>query len=260
MLTLALALNVLCAAPGFAVVHSVDLVTQVDRRLPKWLTGEGDRKALLASAKQLEAYFASLGLKPTPEILAAAVKEQAELPEVKAFAPTRVQLEYTGKGATLHFFDEGAQRCVVTLFNVGTEAAQRYVLLDGPRIDSKTIESQLERGRADKSMLVFEEKKDGAWNTGSLPMPPPPDCTMTMKNAMKTIFVAEKSYFAEKDAYSPSLSKVGVAVKSLGVSAAKVSVKGAAPAQTFVIEVGLDSGVMQMNDKGEVTLVGACAH
>lgn len=260
MLTLVLALNVFSAAPGFAVVHSVDLVTQVDKRLDKWLTGEGDRKALLATTKQLEAYFNSQGLKPTPDILSAASKEQAELPQVTAFAATKVLLEYAGKGATLHFFDEGHQRCVVHLFNVGTEAAQRFVLLDGPRIDSKTIESQLERGRAEKSMLVFEEKKDGSWNTGSLPMPPPPDCTMTMKNAMKTIFVAEKSYFAEKDAYSPSLSKVGVEVKALGVNAAKVSVKGAAPAQTFVIEVGLDSGVMQMNDKGEVTLVGACAH
>ena len=260
MLTLALTLNVLAAAPGFPVVHSVDLVTQVDKRLPKWLTGEGDRKALLATPKQLEAYLSSQGLKPTEVVMAAALKEQAELPELKAFTTTRALLEYAGKAATVHFFDESGHRCEVALFNVGTEAAQRYVLLGGPRIDSQTIEARLEKGREAKSMLVFEEKKDGAWYTGSLPMPPPPDCTMTMKKALKSIFTSEKAYFAEKDAYSPSLSKVGVDVKSLGVSAAKVSVKGAAPAQTFVIEVGLDSGVMQMNDKGELTVVGACAH
>lgn len=258
MLTLALTLNVLAAAPGFSVVHSVDLVTQVDERLPKWLIGGGDRKALLATPKQLETYFLSVGLKPTEVALAAALKEQEAKAELQQFTATKVLLEYAGKAATVHFFDDAGHRCEVALFNVGTEAAQRYVLLGGPRTDSKTIESQLERGREAKSMLVFEEKKDGAWFTGSLPMPPPPDCATTLKKALETIFTSEKAYFAEHDAYSPSLSKVGVDVKSLGVSAAKVSVKGAAPTQTFVIEVGLRSGVMQMNEKGEITEVGAC--
>jgi len=254
---LSFALIVLAAAPGFPVVHSVDLVTQVDKRLPKWLTGEGDRKALLATKKQLEAYFLSQNLKG-PDLVAAGLKEQAELPELKQFAAVKVLIEYAGKAATLHFFDEGGHRCEVPLFNVGTEAAQRYVLLGGPRTDSRTIEQLLEQGRDAKSMLVFAEKKDGAWNTGSMPKPPPPDCTTTLKKALNTILTAEKAYFAEHDAYSSSLTKVGVEARSLGVTAAKVSVKGQAPAQTMVIEVGLNAALMQMNEKGELTVVGAC--
>ena len=109
--------------------------------------------------------------------------------------------------------------------------------------------------------LTFDavlEKKDGAWATGAVPPPPPPDCTGVLKSALKTIFTAEKAYFAEKDAYSNSLSKVGVDVKTLGITSAKVSVAGAAPQQTFTIQVGLKGGIMTMDDKGTVLTVADC--
>ena len=39
-----------------------------------------------------------------------------------------------------------------------------------------------------------------------------------------------------------------------------MSVAGAAPQQTFTIQVGLDSGLMKMDDKGTVSVVADCAH
>ncbi len=261
MLTLLLALTVNAPpARGFTAAHSVELVTEVDKRLAKWLTHEGDRKALLANEKELENYFLALGVKKpdTKAMIAASLKEQGDKPELKSFAGTRVLIEYDhNSGVKLHFFD-ASNRCEVSLLNLGTEAKPRYVLLDGPRTDAKTIDSILENGRASQSMLVFAEKKDAAWATGSLPAPPPPDCTATIKNALKAIYVAEKSYFAEKDAYSNSIAKIGVDAKSLGISSVKISVAGNAPEQTFIIQVGHKGGLMTMNDKSEVGVIAPC--
>ena len=261
MLALALTLTVLAAPPrGLPAAHTMELVTQVEQRLPGWLLGGGDRKALLATPKELEAFFVSGAMKPTDlkRVVERAVNEQAEKAELAQFTATRVLLAYTDRTATLHFFDAGGHRCEVPMFQVGTQAAPRYVLLSGPLTDTRTLESVVESGKAAKSMLVFAEKQDGGWTTGSLPTPPPPDCMTVMKQALKTIFTAEKSYFAEFDAYSNSLSKVGVDVKTLGITSAKVSVAGAAPTQTFVIQVGLRGGVLRMDDKGALTVVGDC--
>lgn len=247
MLALALTLTVLAAPPrGFAAAHSVELVTQVDNRLAKWLTHGGDRKALLATPKELEAWLG-----------AAAVKEPEAQPAQAPFTPARVLIEYAGKRTTLHYFDAEGARCEVPLWTLGTEARPRYVLLGGPRTDTLPLEKVLER--RSEAMMVFAEKKDGAWFTGTLPKPPPPDCTGVIKNALKTIFTAQKAYFAEKDAYSNSLTKLGVDAKALGITSAKITVKGAAPAQTFTIQIGLKGGLMTMDDKGGVSIVADCS-
>lgn len=263
MLALALTLSVLAASPrGFAAAHSSELVTQVDTRLAKWLTGGADLKSLLANPKELEGYFLSLGVTPAEvkKMVTASVSQQLEKPELQKFAATRALIAYSGKSATVSLFDESAHRCDVPLLAVGTEAAPRYVLLGGPQTDARTVESVVESGKMTQSMLVFLEKKGGAWSSGSLPMPPPPDCTAVLKRALKSIFVAEKSYFAEMDSYSNSLSKVGIDPKGLGVTSVKVSVAGNAPVQTFTIQVGLEGGVMKMDEKGELSVVSPCPH
>lgn len=253
MLALALTLTVFTATPrGLPAAHSLELITQVETRLPKWLTGEGDRKALLANPKELEVFIAAMGVK-------GAVTDQAALPELKTFTASKVLIQYDDRQVTLNFFDGTGHHCVVPLLTVGTEAKQRYVLLEGPRTDEKTIQDVLEAGRA-RSMMVFADKKDGAWFTGSMPKPPPPDCTLVIKKALETIFTAQKAYHAEHDAYSNSLTKIGVDAKSLGISSVKVSVAGAAPQQKFTIQVGHDSGLMQMDEKGTVSVVSDCAH
>ena len=254
MLALALTLTFAAAPRGLPVAHSVDLVTQIDNRLPKWLTGGGDLKALSATPAETEGFYVR------GDRIGALGEKHEEKAEVRQFTATRALIEYAAdEGLTaLSYFDAGGSRCQVLLRPVGTEAAPRYLVLDGPRIDSRTIESLLEKGRANKSMLVFAEKKDGAWFTGTLPAPKPPDCTAVMKSALKTIYVAEKAHFAEFDSYSNSLSKVGVEAKTLGISSAKVSIVGAAPNQTFTIQVGLEGGVMRMDDKAELTVVTPC--
>jgi hypothetical protein len=261
MFALALTLTVLAAPPrGFVAAHSVELVTQVDTRLAKWLTHGGDREALLANEKELGVFLSTMGVKPAdlPKMVEGARNEQLDNAELKQFTATRALLAYQGKYARLSYFDADSNRCEVTLFNVGTEAKARYVLLGGPRTDSRTIEAELESGRASEAHLVFLEKVGAAWNTGSLPKPPPPDCTGLIKNALKTIFTAEKAYFAEKDAFSNSLGKIGVDAKSLGISSVKVSVAGNAPHQTFVITVGHSGGLMTMDEKGQTGVIAPC--
>ncbi len=263
MMALALALTVLAAPPrGFAAAHSIELVTQVDTRLSKWLTLGGDRKALLADPKELERSLLTGGVKPADlkDRVAAAVTEQSAPAALQQFTATRAIIEYAGKAATVSFFDEGAHRCEVPLFAVGTDAAPRYVLLGGPRTDALTFESLVEKGRTTQAMHVFLEKQNGAWSTVPAPKPPALDCTAVLTKALKSIFVAEKAYFAEHDSYSPSLSKVGVDPTTLGVNSAKVSVAGSAPAQTFSIQVGREGGLMKMDDKGETTVIAPCSH
>lgn len=263
MFAFALALTLAAAPPrGFVAAHSVELITEVDKRLARWLTHEGDRKAMLANEKELEKYFLGLGVKKpdTRAMIAASLEEQGQKAELQQFTAARVLIAYDHKsGVKLHFFD-ASNRCEVSLLNLGTEAKPRYVLFDGPRTDAKTIDSILERGRASESMLVFAEKKDGAWHTGSLPMPPPPDCTATIKSALKAIYTAERAYFAEYDAYSNSLTKIGVDAKKLGIGSVKVSVAGhAGPDQTFIITVGgLKGGLMTMNEKSDVGVITPC--
>lgn len=261
MLALTLTLTVLAAPPrGLPAAHSIELVGEVEKRLPKWLARSGDRKELLATPKELEAFFLAMGTKK-PDVKAvvdAAVNEQAEGSELKEFTATKVLIEYAEQLATLHFFDEAGRRCAVPLVLIGTKAAPRYVLLGGPSTDARPLEKVVENAKRAEAMQVFAEKKDGAWTTGALPTPPPPDCPSTMKQALKAIWNAEKAYFAEKDAFSNSLTKIGVDVKSLGVTSAKISVAGVAPTQTLVMQVGLRGGVTQMNEKGEVTVVGDC--
>ena len=263
MMALALTLFVVAApARGFAAAHSSELVTQVDTRLAKWLTGAGDRPSLLAHPKELETHFLSLGVKPgeVNSRVAAAVAEQSGKAELQQFTATRALIAYLNKAATVSFFDESAHRCEVSLLAVGTEAAPRYVLIGGPRTDARTLESLVDGSKSGEATLVFLEKKDGAWSSGSLPAAPAADCAGVLKRALKNIFDAQKAYFAQKASYSNSLVKVGIDAKILGVTSVKVSVAGSAPSQTFTIQVGLEGGVMKMDEKGEMSVVTGCPH
>lgn len=238
----------------------MELVERIEERLPKWLTFTGDRKDLLATPKELEAYFKTIAAKADVKALVEGVgAEQLEAPSLKEFTATRVLIEFTDRLATVHFFDDAGHRCAVPLVVLGTKASPRYVLMSGPITDSRTLEKVVDDAKSIEAMQVYAEKKSGVWTTGPRPAPPPPDCQSTMKSALKTLFTAQKAWFAEHDGYTKSVSKLGVDLKSLGITSARASVAGTAPTQTFVLEVGLRGGVMQMNDKGETTLVGDCA-
>jgi hypothetical protein len=261
MLTLALTMTLFAAPPrGFPAAHSVELITQAEKRL---ING-AELKTLAATPKELEAYLVASGMKApvlapavkgATEDLAAAVAGPVAASDFKA---SRVLVEYRGKAAFLHYFDDGERQARLTLLGVGTEAAQRYVVITAPTVEAKSFEDVATALRKSKEMVVFLEKQDGAWSTASVPAPPPPDCAAVLKSALKTISIAEKAYFAEFDAYSNSLKKVGVDAAALGITSAKVTVTGAAPQQTFVAQVGLKGGLMSVDDKGTVTVLSDC--
>lgn len=263
MLSFVVALTILAAPPrGLVAAHTVELIEQIDSRLPKWLEGGSDRKALLATQAELEAMLIRTGVNKA-EVKASAenaVQEQAQLPEQKTFTATRVLVQYVEPAqVSLHFFDDANLHCEVPLLVLGTKAAPRYVLRSGPRIDTRTLEQLIDSAKVTESMIVYAEKKAGVWTTGSRPAPPPPDCKSTMKNALQTLLTAEREYFTANDStFTKSLTKLGVDLKKLGITLAKASIAGSAPHQTLVLEVGLRGGVSQMNEKGEFTLVGDC--
>ncbi|MFT3711330.1 MAG: hypothetical protein QM817_27170 [Archangium sp.] len=214
---------------------------QVESRLTKWLSGGGDLVALTATPAEIKAH-------PVP-----AAPESAGL---KDFTANRALIEYVGKVATLHLYDEAGHVCEVLLLAVGTsEALQRYVLLDAPRTYTRSFDDDAKALKDRKEMLVFIEKSKAGWNTGSMPEPPPPDCMGVIKGALQTIFDAEKKYFTANTAYSGSLTKIGVDAKTLGITSAKVSVSS----QTFTIRAGVRGGEMTMNEKGETAVIAPCA-
>lgn len=257
MLALALTLCVLAAPPrGFPGSHSLEIITQVETRLPKWLGG--DRKESLATAKELEVYFGSLKAGDAKALTTAALAEQAEKLALTSCTGTQALIEFAGKRATVSFFDDAGHRCEVPLLDIGTEKAPRYVLLGGPYTDTRALQAVADAGKAISSMLVYLEKKDG-WTSGSLPTPPPPDCMTVLKAAAKTVFTAEKAYFAENDKYTNSLAKAGVDLKALGVTSAKVSTTGAAPTQTFTATVGLRGGLVSIDSKGAISVAADCS-
>jgi len=265
MFSLVVALTILAAPPrGFVAAHTVELIEQVDARLPKWFEGGGDRKTLLATQDELQSMATRLGAAE------AAQQNQSALPTQKTFTATRVLVQYIEPAGapkkdappvqvSLHFFDDSNLRCEVPLLVLGTKASPRYVLISGPRIDMRALDELIDSAKVTESMIVYAEKKAGVWTTGSRPAPPPPDCKSTMKNALQTLLTAERAYFTANDsAYTKSVTKLGVDLKKLGITSAKASVFGSAPAQTLVLEVGLRGGVSQMNEKGEFTLLGDC--
>ncbi|MFO0596249.1 MAG: hypothetical protein U0228_13120 [Myxococcaceae bacterium] len=266
MLATALTLTVvLTGAPparGFLAPHTPEVVTQVETRLPQWLNGGGDWNALLATPAELKTYFVSTGVKAaaTAPLVEQAVKNQAGAPELKDFTATRALVEFVGKRAELHLYDASGHVCEVTLLAVGTvESQQRYVVLSAIRTATRGFDEDAKALKDRKEMLVYVEKTNGQWNTGSMPSPPPPDCTSTITAALKTLFAAEKSYLQAHDAYTNSIGKLGVDLRPLGISSAKISVAGNAPQQTFSIQVGAGAGVMKMDEKGEVTTIVPCA-
>lgn len=260
MIALLVSLTVVAGAPrGLSVKDPVDLVTQVDARLAKWMTHGGDRKALLANKNEVTAFVQTLGVHPADRknIIAATLKEQRDTPELKTFVPVKALVTVTVQ-TSLAFFDAEGRRCSFGFTKAGPD--NRLVLLGGPYTDDRTLEKEVESAKSlDPSLLAVFEKKDGAWVAIATPTPPPPTCLDVLKKAAKAVVSAEKSYFAEYDAYSNDLAKVGLDVKSLGVSSVKVELEGSGPTGTFTAEVALKDGVVRINEQVETTVVKPCA-
>jgi hypothetical protein len=110
MLTLPLVLSLALAAPprGLPAAAPQELVAQVDQRLPKWLTGGGDRKAVLANAAELEAFIAGYPVAPADKarLLANLKEEQAITPTRKTFTSTKAALAVSERQTVVAFFDD----------------------------------------------------------------------------------------------------------------------------------------------------------
>lgn len=261
MLSLFVSLAVLGGAPrGLAVKDNADLVTQVDTRLPKWLVLGGDHKALRANKQELTAYAESLPVVPADRknIIKAMMEEQTLKPELTTFAAEKALVTVTSQ-VSLAFFDAQNRRCSMGFTTTTGKAGGRLVLLGGPMTDDRTLQAELESAKMLEAKVELFEKKGGAWVPMAIPAPPPPSCTDELKKAAKAVYLAEKSYFAETDAYSNDLAKLGVDVKALGASAVKVELKGTGATASFTAEVSLKGGVARVDDSsGQPTIVKPC--
>lgn len=77
MLALLVSVTVVSAAPrGLTVKDPVELVTQVDARLAKWMTHGGDWKAVLANKKEVTAHVGKMPVQPADRkaIIAATIE------------------------------------------------------------------------------------------------------------------------------------------------------------------------------------------
>lgn len=262
MLSLLVSLAVLGGAPrGLSIKDNADLVTQVDTRLPKWLVLGGDHKALRASKQELTAYAESLPVVPADRknIIKAMIEEQTLKPELTTFVPEKALVSVTSQ-VSLAFFDAQNRRCSMAFTTTtGGKAGGRLVLIGGPLTDDRTLEAELDTAKMVEAKVELFEKKDGVWAPMAIPAPPPPSCTDELKKAAKAVFIAEKSYFAEFDAYSNDLAKIGVDVKALGASAVKVELKGTGATASFTAEISLKGGVARVDDSsGQPTIVKPC--
>lgn len=258
MLSLLVSLSVLGGAPrGLAVKNHADLVTQVDTRLPKWLVLGGDHKAMRANKQEVTELVESFPVAPADRknIIKAMLDEQTLKSERTTFVPVKAVVR-RGNQTDLAFFDAQDQRCSMSFT---TTSAGRLVLLGGPLTDDRSLQAELETGKLTEATVTVFEKQNGAWVEVAPPAPPPPSCTDVLKKAAKAVYVAEKSHFAEYDSYSNDLAKVGIDVKSLGVDAVKVDLKGSGPAGTFSAEVSAKGGVVRIDDSsGQPSVVKPC--
>lgn len=261
MLSLLVSLAVLGGAPrGLQVKDSADLVTQLDTRLPKWLVLGGDRKAQLANKKEIAAYIDSLPVAPADrKRMAAAVLEEQALPSgAQTFAAVKALVRVTGSLTNVAFFDGQGNQCSLGFVSTTGKPGGRLVLLGGPNVDQRSLESELESSKMLEAKVELFEKKDSAWVVMAAPAPPPPSCTDELKKAAKTVYIAEKSYFAETDSYSTDLVKIGVDVKALGATV-KVDLKGAGATASFSAEVSMKGGMARVDDSsGQPTIVKPC--
>lgn len=261
MVSLLVSLTVFAGAPrGLAVKDPIDLVTQVDARLPKWMTHGGDRKALLANRADLMAFVADTPIKPIAAARKREINEllrhQAVKPELRTFVALKALVASLGAQTYVAFFDSDGRRCYLSFSTAGQ--AGRYVLLTGPYTDDRTLEKEVEWAKSLDATVALFEKTSGAWAPAVIPPPPPPGCLDTLKKATKAVFIAEKSYFAEMDSYSNDLAKLGVDVKALGVSSVKIELEGVGPTGRFTAELALKDGVVRTTEQGETTVVKPC--
>ncbi len=264
MIALLVSLTVVAGAPrGLAVKDSLDLVTRVDARLAKWMTHGGAWKALLATKAEViafeEAIPIRLSVADRRRIIDEVLRVQSVKPELRTFVALKALVASLGAQASVSFFDSDGRRCYLSFSTAGH--AGRWVLLTGPYTDDRTLEKEVESAKSLDATVTLFEKKDGAWAAADVPAPPPtppPGCLDVLKKAAKSVVMAEKSYFAERDEYSKDLSALGVDVKSLGVSSVKIELKGSGPTGTFTAEVAGKDGVVRINEQVETTVVKAC--
>jgi hypothetical protein len=260
MLSALFTVTLFTAAPsrGLRVSNDVEFVTQIESRLAAWLVGGGDREAMLATADELRDHFRALGVGASdlPAMVTRAKAEQAAHAELSSFTATRALVAVKGRDTSLTFFDAEGHRCEVPFAAL---ASARYVLLSGPRTDTRSLEDVVGDWKsAGRVTLKLFEKRHDAWVAAPLPPPPPPGCDALLKKAAKAVFAAEKSHFAEHDRYSNDIEQLGLEPKALGIRTIKVSLTATAETSSFTAELALGDGVAQVTEQNEVTFVTHC--
>ncbi|MFO0595981.1 MAG: hypothetical protein U0228_11765 [Myxococcaceae bacterium] len=241
------------------------LVTGLEQRLPKWLKHQGDRKAQLATKKEIEAFAKTVeGLTEAdqPNIINGMLSDQALKPSKTAFSGADRAVVILSKGSGSVNFFNATERCTIELIRMVN--SDLLVVAAGPLIDDRPFAKVVDATESADKTIVYFEKKEGAWTPAKLPtraVIPPPDCTTMLRNAAKTIYVAEKSYQAEFDKYETSLEKLGVDQASLSGATAKITVTGTGEKAAFSAELKKGAGLVKIDEKtGVPELVTPCAN
>lgn len=263
MLSTLVSLALLAGPHGLEAKDPVALVTQLEKRLPAWLKHQGDRKAMLATKPELDAFAQTLPMAPADRAnVAKNVAEDQKLKsEVLTFASAdRALIKTTGQGVGVSLFS-AKSRCAIGLIKV--HDGTRYVVTDGPLVDGRSYEATAE-SPSEETTVTPLEKKDGKWVIVEIKRAaiPPPDCTTIIKNAAKAVYVSERSYYAENDRYEESLEKLGLDATSVSGATVKITVSGSAEKATFSAEVSRAGGVVKIDEKsgGLPVIVTACTN
>ncbi|MFT3708321.1 MAG: hypothetical protein QM817_11770 [Archangium sp.] len=241
----------------------MSLVTQLEKRLPAWLKHQGDRKAMLATKPEIDAYVKTLAIVPAdqPTIAKNIVEDQKVKSDVLTFAGAdRAVISITGQGVGVSLFN-AKNRCAMGF--IRSADGNRYVLTDGPLVDDRTFESSMD-GASETTTKTPLEKKDGKWAVVEVKRAaiPPPDCTTILKNAAKAVYVAEMAFYAEQDRYEESLEKIGIDSTSVSGATVKIKVEGSGEKAHFTAELTRAGGVAKIDDKssGQAVIVTACTN
>jgi hypothetical protein len=253
MLSTLVSLTLLAGAHGLEAKDPVALTSALEARLPAWLKREGDRQAMLANPKEIDAFVKELSVDPRDRKgIAKGVLDDQKIPsDTTTFTgATRALVTVTGRGTAVHFFN-ATQRCAIGLIRIGEGAKARYVVTDGPLVDTRSLEVTADVGA--QTTVTFLEKKNGVWTPGPLPRPGADGCNTALHNTAKTVFIAEKSYFAEFDRYETAADKLGLVLED-GAQVTITLENGG-----FTARVTVGDGVAQITDKsGQPTVLQAC--
>lgn len=256
MLSTLVSLALLAGPHGLEANEPVSLVTQLATRLPKWLVHAGDRQEMLATKAEIEDFVKTFPVQPADQadLVKAMIEDQKARPKWSSFPSSNTALIVVTKNSTtVHFFNVKG-RATIGLFI--DEKTGRYVVSDGPLVAVKSIEQTAELGAQDAT-LVYLKKSDGAWKVVEPPKKVPPDCNALLKKAAWAVYVAEKSFFAEKDTYETSFDQIGLVLED--GAKATINISGSGATATFTAEVTLNDGVMRITDKsGDPTVLKTC--